>query len=145
MNRYGATARDYFRDYLPTRYSQIENPDEFFRDLGQQIQDQIVDLTPELAGEDPAGESYLEKVGRLNAAEQMAAERVMADLVYSQTPENDSEDLPEETTDYYGDLHQTIQDIHDLTSSALTDPDEPQAPLLPEAQGTPQDPQSPNS
>src|SRR4051812_23460628 len=33
MNRYGATARNYFRDYLPTRYAQIENPEEFFQDL----------------------------------------------------------------------------------------------------------------
>ncbi|MEV0287876.1 hypothetical protein AB0H36_27500 [Kribbella sp. NPDC050820] len=132
MNRYGATARNYFRDYLPTRYSQIEDPEEFFQVLGQQIQDQIVDLTPQLAGEDPAGESYLEKVGRLNAAGKQAEELVMADLVYSQTPENDSEELPEETANHYGDLHETIQSIHDLTSSALTEPQEPQEPEIPE-------------
>lgn len=140
MNRYGATARNYFRDYLPTRYSQIENPEEFFQDLGQQIQDQIVDLTPELAGEDPAGESYLEKVGRLNAASTQAEELVMADLVYSQTPENDSEELPEETANHYGDLHETIQAIHDLTSSALTEsqqPDEADEPEIPEDPQTP--------
>lgn len=125
MNRYATTARNYFRDYLPTRYSQIENPEEYFQELGQQIQDRIVDLTPGLAGPDPAGETYLEKVGRLNAAKQQAEERVMADLVYSQTPENESEDLPEETADYYGDLNQTVLDIHNLTSSALAEPTEP--------------------
>jgi hypothetical protein len=137
MNRYGATAQKYFRDFLPDRYSQIEDPEEFFQDLGQQIQDQITDLTPELAGEDPKGEGFLEKVGRLKAAEKLAAERVMAEMVYSQVPENETEDLPEETANYYGDLHQTLQDIHDLTNSALTDPND-------QAQDPPQEPQTPN-
>ena len=138
MNRYATTARDYFRDYLPTRYSQIENPDEFFQDLGQQIQDQITDLTPELAGPDPAGEDYLEKVGRLKAAKDRAAEMVMTEMVYSQRPENEQEDLPEETAQYYGDLHQTLQDIHDLTSAALTEPSDPEPAQT-------QEPQNPNS
>ncbi|MFI5736068.1 hypothetical protein ACIA49_38500 [Kribbella sp. NPDC051587] len=137
MNRYGATAQKYFRDFLPTRYSQIEDPEDYFQDLGQQIQDQITDLTPELAGLDPKGEGFLAKVGRLEAAKKLAAERVMAEMVYSQVPENETEDLPEETANYYGDLHQTIQDIHDLTGSVLTEPDD-------QEQDPTQDRQTPN-
>lgn len=137
MNRYAKTALDYFRDYLPTRYSQIEDPERYFEELGQQIQFEITELTPRLAGEDLKGEGFLAKVGRLKAAEKQATERVMAELVYSQAPENEQENLPEETAEYYGDLHQTLQDIHDLTSAALAEPSDPEP-------GQNQDPQNPN-
>lgn len=121
MNQYATTARDYFRDHLPSRYSQIQDPDQFFQDLGQQIQNQVADLTPQLAGPDPAGEEYLAKLGRLNAAKRQAEELVMADLVYSQAPEHESEDLDPETAAYYGDLQETMQDLHRLTSTSLDD------------------------
>lgn len=119
MNQYATTARDYVRDHLPSRYSQISNPEEFFASLGQHIQDQVVDLTPQLAGPDPAGEDYLAKVGRLNAVKRQAEETVMADLVYSQAPENESEDLDDETAGYYADLQETLQDLRRLTSTTL--------------------------
>jgi hypothetical protein len=32
MTRYATTARDYFRDHLPDRYSEISEPEEFRRD-----------------------------------------------------------------------------------------------------------------
>lgn len=55
MNRYAMTAKTYYQEFLPTRYSQIEDPDSFFQELGQQIQVQVVALTPELAGPDRPG------------------------------------------------------------------------------------------
>jgi hypothetical protein len=122
MNRYAMTAMTYFQEFLPTRYSQIEDPTSFFQDLGQQIQSQVVDLTPQIAGADPAGETYLEKVGRLNAAQRQAEEIVLKDLVYSQAPENEPEDLDEETAAHYGDLNQTLQDLSSLTTTLLDEP-----------------------
>ena len=122
MNRYAQTALTYYQEFLPTRYSQIEDPESFFQDLGQQIQSQVVALTPQIAGADPDRETYLEKVGRLNAAQRQAEEIVLKDLVYSQAPENEPEDLDEETAAYYGDLNQTLQDLSSLTTTLLDEP-----------------------
>lgn len=122
MNRYATIAMTYYRDHLSTRYAQLENPDEYFRDLGEQIQGQVIHLTPRLAGPDQPGEELLVKTGRLNAARNQAEEIVLDELLYSQEPENEPEDLDAEAP-HYGDLNQTIQDIHDLTRRALDDPD----------------------
>jgi hypothetical protein len=112
----------YYRDHLSTRYAQLENPDEYFRHLGDQIQCQVVHLTPQLAGPDQPGEGFLAKTGRLNAAQSQAVEIVLHDLLYSQRTETEPEDLGMEAV-HYGDLDQTIQDLHDLTRRALDDPD----------------------
>jgi hypothetical protein len=78
--------------------------------------------TEATAGADPAGETHLEKVGRLTAAQRQAEEIVLKDLVYSQAPENDSEDLDEETATYYRDLNQTLQDLSSLATTLLDEP-----------------------
>jgi hypothetical protein len=90
MNRYGAQAQSHFQKFLPTRHAQIQDPTEFFTSLGQEMADQITELKLTLAGDDPGGETFLEKVGRLNAAEQMARERVLAEML--PTPENAEDD-----------------------------------------------------
>lgn len=115
MNRYAATAMTYYRDHLPTRYAELDNPDDYFRDLGDRIQDQVADLTPKLAGPDQPDEGYLDKLGRLNAAKSQAEEIVLRDLVYSQAPENVPEDLDPETAQLYGDLNQTLADLANVT------------------------------
>lgn len=65
MNRYAttrsrpspgrSTAKTYYRDYLPTRYAELDDPAKYFR-MGEQIQDRVTDLTPQLAGLDRPGE-----------------------------------------------------------------------------------------
>ncbi|WP_246858716.1 hypothetical protein [Citricoccus sp. SGAir0253] len=60
------------------------------------------ELTVQIAGPDPTGETYLEKVGRLNAARMQAEEIVRAemltpqaeDLTGSDQNEDESEDEP---------------------------------------------------
>jgi hypothetical protein len=81
MNRYGALAQNHYKTFLPHQYAQIENPTEFFTSLGDQMADQISELKLSLAGDDPGGETFLEKVGRLNAAEQRAREQVLAETL----------------------------------------------------------------
>ncbi|GAA4554903.1 hypothetical protein GCM10023175_54100 [Pseudonocardia xishanensis] len=81
MNEYGAQAMTHWRRWLPSRYAQIASPETFFAELGLEVADQITDLSTELAGDDPARETYLEKVGRLNAARQRAREMVLAEQV----------------------------------------------------------------
>jgi hypothetical protein len=92
MNRYGALAERHWQTHLPTRYARIEDPARFFAELGEQIQDQITELKDTLAGDDRPGEGYLDKVGRLNAAEQMARERILAQTLPES--ENDEEMTP---------------------------------------------------
>lgn len=81
MNHYGAQAQKHWRTYLPQRYATIEDPSNFFSTLGEQAAEQIEQRTRELAGPDQPGEGYLGKLGRLNAAKQMAEEEILPELI----------------------------------------------------------------
>ena len=87
-NRYGRLARDHMERYLPSRYAQIDDPDRYFSDLGGEILGQIEEIEPTLAGEAPAGEQWLNKVGRMNMARLMAEEMVFAEMVFLTPEEN---------------------------------------------------------
>src|SRR5687767_6027046 len=103
MNHYGSQAMQHWRRWLPARYAAIPNPTEFFEDLGRQVQTQIAELSTQLAGQDPPGEGYLDKVGRLNMARTRAEEIVLRELVLlppEPTPDtDDSEDPPQTDPD----------------------------------------------
>ncbi len=81
MNKYAKRAKDHWETTDPERYRAIEDPETFFRDAGETVETQIQELAQRLAGPDPPGEEYLEKVGRLNMARLQAEEAVLADLV----------------------------------------------------------------
>jgi hypothetical protein len=81
MNQYAAMAQTHWARFLPTRYSQINDPDSYFSILGQEVADEIDDLTQQLTENDAASEDYLSKVGRLNSARQQAREKVLAERV----------------------------------------------------------------
>ncbi len=90
MNRYGRLARDHWKSTDPGRFSQIQDPDEFFSDLGETVESQIRDLWLQLAGPDPATPEHgLEKAGRLNMARLQAEVVVLADLVWLPPPEDE--------------------------------------------------------
>lgn len=93
MNKYGVQAQKIWQEASPAHYSQIPNPDEFFTQLGEQAEAQIVELAPKLAGPDPAGEGYLEKVGRLNAARNQAEEIVRNELLSPPETEDEEENV----------------------------------------------------
>lgn len=94
MNKYGRQAQEAWKAASPTRYSQIQNPEEFFTSLGEQAQEQVDELLPKIAGPDPKNETYFEKVGRLNAAKNQAEEIVRYDLL--SPPETEGEDEEDE-------------------------------------------------
>jgi hypothetical protein len=98
MNQYGAMAERHWRRWLPERCRAIQDPGSFFSMLGEETARQIADLAADLAGDDPPGEGYLEKVGRLNMARLQAEERVLAERVLL-APEPGAEEDPEETGD----------------------------------------------
>ncbi|MDJ0321958.1 TnpV protein [Pseudarthrobacter sp. PS3-L1] len=90
MNKYGRQAQEAWKEASPTRYSEIQNPEEFFTNLGEQAQERMDVIWPQIAGPDPKGEGYLEKVGRLNASRNQAEEMVGEELL--SPPEIEDED-----------------------------------------------------
>ena len=91
MNQYGMQAQAHWARWLPTRYAAIQDPDAFFTDLGTEAANRIADLMMDLAGDDPPGEEYQVKVGRLNMARLRAQEIVLPELVLLEPePETDS-------------------------------------------------------
>ena len=86
MNQYGTRARRYWQEYRPASYAAIEDPEAFFTDLGSQAEAQAEEMMLELAGDDPAGETYLQKVARVARAQQRR-EIVMAGIEQPPDPE----------------------------------------------------------
>lgn len=81
MNRYGVMAQEHWARWLPTRYATISHPGSFFSDLGTRMEQRIDSLAAELAGDDPPGEDYLGKAGRLGEARHRAEQIVLAEEV----------------------------------------------------------------
>jgi hypothetical protein len=77
MNQYGTMAQRHWARWLPERYAAIQDPGSFFSALGEETARLIADLTLDLAGDDPPGEDYLVKVGRLNMARLQAEEIIL--------------------------------------------------------------------
>lgn len=82
MNRYGQLARKHWQDTAPERYAALPDPEEFFSTMGDEVESRVQELATALAGLDPTGEGYLEKVGRLNMARLQAEEAALAELVW---------------------------------------------------------------
>ena len=95
MNPYGAQARKHWQTHLPERFAQIEDPETFFTDLGEEIEQQIEQLAATLAGPDPAEETYLDKVGRLNMARLNAESQVVREMLPAPTDETADEAVTE--------------------------------------------------
>ena len=109
MNKYAHMAARHWERFLPDRLHAIPENERtpFFTSLGEQAAAQIEELQTRLAGPDPAGEEYLEKVGRLNAARMQAEEIVLRDLILvepTHDPEEEDDSLPAEEREFYEDL-----------------------------------------
>jgi hypothetical protein len=81
VNQYGTMAQRHWARWLPARYAAIPDPNSFFLALGEEVAQEIGDLSIELAGDDQPGEGYLEKVGRLNMSRLQAEEIVLKERV----------------------------------------------------------------
>jgi hypothetical protein len=88
MNKYGAQAMRHWQQTDPGRYAQIPDPEAFFTQLGKEAEQEIETLAAAIAGSDRPGESYLEKVGRLNEARFSAQSDVLRELVLIPDPED---------------------------------------------------------
>lgn len=93
MSGYAEIARTWWQEQRPAELASMDDPKAFFRDLQEQIEARVTELSSSLAGPDTPGEEYLEKVGRLNSARSQAQEMALDEMVFSIGPESD---LPEE-------------------------------------------------
>jgi hypothetical protein len=80
MNQYGTRAKQHWQKFLPERFSQLEDPDSFFSALGEQIDERVQELSLAMAGDDPPGEDYLAKLGRLNMTRLNAESQALQEL-----------------------------------------------------------------
>ncbi|GAA4102679.1 TnpV protein [Nonomuraea soli] len=81
MNRYGRMAQQRWSEHQPEELAQLANPASYFTALGEEMATQIDMMAEQMAGEDPPQESYLEKVGRLQAARMRAEELVLSEML----------------------------------------------------------------
>ena len=91
MNRYGRQAMQHWTQVDPERVAAIANPEAFFTQLGEEVMQQIDVRARALEEQDPSGESYLEKVGRLNMARFTAEGEVLREMVLIPTPDQAGE------------------------------------------------------
>lgn len=81
MNYYGQMAQRHWARWLPRQYAAIEDPGSFFSDLGSRAETRIDELADQLAGDDPPGEGYLARAGRIGQARRQAEEIVLAQMI----------------------------------------------------------------
>ncbi len=79
MNHFGELARDHWAEWLPTRFHEIENPDDFFAGLGQEVSQQIhatIDATTIPSSVPPEKVAGWWNMARLSAENQALSEMV---------------------------------------------------------------------
>jgi hypothetical protein len=81
MNHYGQIALDHWAKWLPAQFATIQNKDSFFSGLGSRAESRIDELALSFAGNDPPGETYLAKVGRLGEARHRAEQIVLSEMI----------------------------------------------------------------
>ena len=102
MNRFGKIAEQRWRALAPTAYAQIDDPNRHFSTLGEQAEAAWMSLVEEMTGPDQLGETYFEKVGRLNRIRSQADEMIQDDWltpppeVTEEEPETISQDSARE-------------------------------------------------
>ena len=87
MNKYGSLAMQRVHAEALDRFRQIENPETVFEELGERIAAQTDQVAALLEAQNvPAGETYLERVGRLNSIRLQAEEAAMAEALEEYLP-----------------------------------------------------------
>jgi hypothetical protein len=99
MNKYGKFAQETWKMTSPSQYALIPDPEEWFRKLGEEAMRQVGELQYQIAGPDPEGETYLQKVGRLNASRMQAEEIVRAEMLTPEVMETEGDETEEDEVD----------------------------------------------
>ena len=112
MNRYGQIALDQHRSHRPLEHSQIDDPNGFFEEIGEEIQAEVTSYRDEILGRPRPGETAEAYRLRSYQALATAEEMVMADhhLFQSETDELDESDPILDR--YFRDLDEINRVIH---------------------------------
>ena len=82
MNRYGQQAMRHWQQTTPAeQVAQLENPQQHFTTLGEDVAVAVENLARELAGQAPPGEGYLQRLRRLTTAKFEAEAQVVREMV----------------------------------------------------------------
>lgn len=81
-----ALAEKWYQQYLPQAYRGIRDPATFFGTLGEQAGQEIEQTATALTGPDRPGETFSQKLGRLQQAQQAATELVMRKTLLALLP-----------------------------------------------------------
>jgi hypothetical protein len=87
MNRYGILAQEHWRSHLPERYRALPDPESFFADLGEQIQERVDELME--ARRPKLDTDYLSNLQNLNWAKKEAEDEALRELAFL-APEEES-------------------------------------------------------
>lgn len=83
MDRLAVMAEEHYRKRLPAAYAAIPAAQrtKFFSDLAEEANRQIQELEDAIAGTDVPGETFQQRLGRLNEARSAAEQQVIRELI----------------------------------------------------------------
>lgn len=105
MNKYGQMLHRQWQIADPQMVASLSDPTEHFSQMGEQVEAEVQAMLPTLEGTDTAGETYLQKVGRLQAARATAEETVLAE--YQPPSDSPEPDEPEDWDEMSHDEQET--------------------------------------
>ncbi len=85
MNRFGEQAMAHWQEHRPAALGGLEDPPEYFTELGQEIAQSIEAMARSLAGPQPVGEQYLARLQRLQTARSEAESTVLRETLLLET------------------------------------------------------------
>lgn len=81
MNRYGQQAMQHWLDTRPGQVRDLADPEAFFTQMGEDLEQAIEELAVRLAGDPPPQETYLQRVQRLTIARFEAEGQVLRGML----------------------------------------------------------------
>lgn len=119
MNRFGRLAMAIWAETAPESLAEIEDRDAFFTMLGMDAEGAWFELSRQLAGPDLPGETWLEKVGRINNARLRAEEIVRSEVLMPPSSTVTSEQEEPEDLDWIDPSLVFWQDTETARQAAL--------------------------
>ncbi len=93
MNQYGTLAWSHWEKFRPRELSQMSDPPRFFTNLGQQIEQRIVELEESLEQAYPAQEDYEARIGQLNQIRADAKDQALRETLPEAEDEQETEEI----------------------------------------------------
>jgi hypothetical protein len=81
VNRYGQQAMQHWQDARADQVRDLADPEAFFTQMGEDLEQAIEELAAKLAGDPPPQESYMQRVQRLTMARFEAEGQVVRDML----------------------------------------------------------------